>query len=187
MIGHINGSYVIDVDFREGNEAPANKNLEFIKQCQLQLPLGVKFDRVRIDSAGYQAEIFNHCDKENMLFTVSGRKDKSVWEAINNLEDDDFIEFSKREKISEFLHTMNNTDNAFRMIVVKKDIILKNFILILTFYLFTTLSIKPYSLASIALMKLSLSVSASTSLISLPVCSAKRPFKESFNLCISLA
>ena len=45
MVGHINGGYVIDVDFKEGNEAPASKNLEFIKQCQGQLPIGVKFDR----------------------------------------------------------------------------------------------------------------------------------------------
>ncbi|MFK5938473.1 MAG: transposase, partial [Sulfurimonas sp.] len=67
MVGHINGGYVIDVDFREGNEAPAKENLEFIKQCQKQLPLGVKFDRVRIDSAGYQASIFNHCEKEKIL------------------------------------------------------------------------------------------------------------------------
>ena len=72
--------------------------------------------------AGYQAEIFNYCDKENILFTISGRKDKSVWESIDALNNDDFKEFSKREKISEFYHTMNNTDNAFRMIVVKKDI-----------------------------------------------------------------
>ncbi len=33
--------------------------------------------------AGYQAEIFNYCDKENILFTISGRKDKSVWASIN--------------------------------------------------------------------------------------------------------
>jgi hypothetical protein len=32
-------------------EAPASKNLEFIKQCVLQLPLGTKFDRFRADSA----------------------------------------------------------------------------------------------------------------------------------------
>ena len=51
----INNGYAIDVDFREGNEAPASKNLEFIKQCELQLPLGVKFDRFRADSASYQA------------------------------------------------------------------------------------------------------------------------------------
>ena len=122
MIGHINNGWVIDADFRDGNEAPANENLEFIKQCQLQLPIGTKFDRVRIDSAGYQAAIFNHCDKEEMLFTISGRKDKSVWASIDAIKEDDWETLSKREKISEFIHTMNDTDNAFRMIVVKKDI-----------------------------------------------------------------
>ena len=29
MVGHINGGYVIDVDFRDGNVAPASINLEF--------------------------------------------------------------------------------------------------------------------------------------------------------------
>lgn len=122
MIGHINGGWVIDTDFRDGNEAPASENLEFIKQCQSQLPIGTKFDRVRIDSAGYQADIFNYCDKEEMLFTISGRKDASVWSGINNIKEDEWETLSKREKISEFFHTMNGTDNAFRMIVVKKDI-----------------------------------------------------------------
>ncbi|MDQ7060311.1 MAG: IS1380 family transposase [Sulfurimonas sp.] len=122
MIGHINGGWVIDADFRDGNEAPASENLEFIKQCQLQLPIGTKFDRVRIDSAGYQASIFNYCDKEEMLFTISGRKDRSVWSSINDIKDDEWETLSKKEKISEFFHTMNGTNNAFRMIVVKKDI-----------------------------------------------------------------
>jgi len=51
MVGHINGGYVIDVDFREGSEAPASRNLEFIKQCQKQLPQKVKLKRLRADSA----------------------------------------------------------------------------------------------------------------------------------------
>ncbi len=45
MVRYINGGYVIDVDFREENEPTANENLEFLKQCELQLPLGRKFDR----------------------------------------------------------------------------------------------------------------------------------------------
>jgi len=122
MVGHINGGYVIDVDFREGNEAPAKENLEFIKQCQQQLPIGVKFDRVRIDSAGYQASIFNYCDKENILFTVTAKKNKNVFESIKEIQDDEWTDFSKREKIAEFTHVMQDTDNAFRMIVIKKDI-----------------------------------------------------------------
>jgi len=30
--------------------------------------------------------------------------------------------FSKREQVAEFTHAMQNTDNTFRMIAVKKDI-----------------------------------------------------------------
>ena len=122
MVGHINGGYVIDVDYKEGNEAPASKNLEFIKQCQGQLPIGVKFDRFRADSASYQAAIFNHCDKENILFTVTAKKNKNVFDSIKDIKDDTWQFFSKREKVSEFTHTMQDTDNAFRMIVIKKDI-----------------------------------------------------------------
>ena len=122
MVGHINNGYVIDVDFREGNEAPASKNLEFIKQCELQLPLGIKFDRFRADSASYQADIFNYCEKKNILFTVTAKKNKNVFDSIKSIKDEEWQTFSKREKIAEFTHTMQDTDNAFRMIVLKKDI-----------------------------------------------------------------
>ena len=122
MVGNINRGWIIDVDFREGNEAPASRNLEFIIQCQAQLPFGVKFDRFRADSASYQAAIFNHCDKENILFTVTAKKNKNVFDSIKDIKDDNWKTFSKREKVAEFTHTMKDTDNAFRMIVIKKDI-----------------------------------------------------------------
>jgi len=122
MVGHINGGYVIDADFREGNAAPADRNLEFIEQCVAQLPIGRTFDRFRADSASYQASIFNYCDQEEILFTVTGQKDKSVWRSIKEIKDEAWEYLSKREQITEFVHTMDKTKNAFRMIVVKKDI-----------------------------------------------------------------
>ena len=122
MVGHINRGWVIDVDFREGNEAPASKNLEFIKQCQLQLPIGVNFDRFRTDSASYQADIFNYCQEQSILFTVTAKKNKNVFESIKSIKDEEWKTFSKREKIAEFTHTMQDTDEAFRMVVIKKDI-----------------------------------------------------------------
>ena len=122
MVGHINNGWVIDVDFREGNEAPASKNLEFIKQCVLQLPLDKKFDRFRADSASYQADIFNYCEEKNILFTVTAKKNKNMFDSIKNIKDGGWHTFSKREKIAEFTHTMQDTDSAFRMIVIKKDI-----------------------------------------------------------------
>ena len=117
MVGHINNGYVIDVDFREGNEAPASKNLEFIKQCVSQLPLDKKFDRFRADSASYQADIFNYCEEKNILFTVTAKKNENIFESIKSIKDKEWQTFSKREKIAEFIHTMQDTDNAFRMIV----------------------------------------------------------------------
>lgn len=122
MVGHINGGYVIHAEFREGNVSPASKNLEFIKRCAIQLPMDEKFDRLRADSASYQAKIFNHCDKESILFTVSGQKDKSVMYEIENIKENDWEILSSKEQIAEFMHTMGEANNAFRMIVVKKSI-----------------------------------------------------------------
>jgi len=48
----------------EENVAPASKNLEFIKQCEAQLPKGKKFSRLRAEGASYQAEIFNTITKK---------------------------------------------------------------------------------------------------------------------------
>ncbi len=122
MVGHINNGWVIDTDFRDGNASPAEKNLEFLKDCASQLPLGMKFDRFRADSASYQASIFNYCEKENIKFTVSGQKDRSVWKTIKNIRDEEYTQLSKREQVAEFVHTMSKTDKSFRMIVIKKDI-----------------------------------------------------------------
>jgi len=124
MIGHINNGYVIDVDFRDGNVPPASQNLEFIKQCVLQLPIGKKFDRVRIDSAGYQAAIFNYCDEEKMKFTISAPLDKSIQYTIDQVQDDKWEQLgkSKTERVADTVHSMANTKNAFRLIIVKKDI-----------------------------------------------------------------
>ena len=117
-----NGGYVINADFREGNEAPASKNLEFIKSCAMQLPIGTTFDRFRADSASYQAEIFNYCDDEKILFTVSGQKDKSVMYEIDNIKADQWERLNDKEQVAEFIHTMTKADNAFRIIVIRKDI-----------------------------------------------------------------
>jgi len=70
----------------------------------------------------YQADIFNYCDEQQILFTVTAKKNKNVFESIKSIKDDKWQTFSKREKIAEFTHTMQDTDNAFRMIVIKKDI-----------------------------------------------------------------
>jgi len=45
-----------------------------------------------------------------------------MFNSIKSIKDEAWQTFSKREKIAEFTHTMQDTDNAFRMIVIKKGI-----------------------------------------------------------------
>ncbi|HNP52351.1 MAG TPA: hypothetical protein PKJ85_11230 [Nitrosomonas nitrosa] len=54
MIGHLaEAGVVVHDEFREGNIAPASKNLELIQACETCLPKEHRIARVRIDSAGY--------------------------------------------------------------------------------------------------------------------------------------
>ena len=45
-----------------------------------------------------------------------------MWRSIKEIKDEAWETLSKREQVAEFVHTMTKADNAFRMIVVKKDI-----------------------------------------------------------------
>jgi len=122
MIGHINNGYIINAEFRDGNIAPSDTNLEFIKKCIKQLPNNKKIKYIRADSASYQAKIFNHCEDNNIKFVISAPLDESIKYNIDNIPNDKWEKLSESEEIAEFIHTMNNTNNAFRVIVTKKTI-----------------------------------------------------------------
>ena len=126
IIGHINGGYVIDQEFRQGNVAPADHNLDFLKSCEAQLPHGKKFAYLRADGASYQAELFNYCNENDITYTIGGHLDQSVLNTIAQINQWKPLSYKKgtahhlKEEVAEFLHTMQDTDHAFRMIVVKK-------------------------------------------------------------------
>jgi len=126
IIGHINGGYVIHQEFRQGNVAPADHNLAFLKACEAQLPQGKKFAYLRADAASYQAELFNYCDENDITYVIGGHLDQSVLNTIAQisqwkpLSDKKGTAHHLREEVAEVVHTMAHTDHAFRMIVVKK-------------------------------------------------------------------
>lgn len=120
MLGHINGGYIIASEFRDGNIAPADTNLEFVKKCIHQLPKNKKLSWLRADSATYQAEVFNYCEENNIHFAIGGQLDRSVMKQINKLSSWDSL--SKFEDVSEFIHTMTKTNKAFRIIVIRRNI-----------------------------------------------------------------
>ena len=119
MIGHLaEAGVVIHEEFREGNVAPATGNLEFIKDCETRLPKVHAIANVRIDSAGYQADIFNYCEDTGKTFAIGGRLDAPTLAAIDAIPDSAWKQYVDCA-LAETLHSMNGTGKAFRLIVVR--------------------------------------------------------------------
>lgn len=122
MVGHLAESgLVVGEEFREGNTAPAARNLEFIRYCEAQLPPSHRIKAVRADSAAYQAEILNHCEGTGKVFAIGGDLDAAVKAAIAAIPDTEWSPWRDGE-IAETVHSMNKTHKAFRLIVMRRPI-----------------------------------------------------------------
>jgi hypothetical protein len=120
IVGHLaeNGLIVGD-EFRDGNVAPAAGNLAFIKHCVRQMPKRKRITALRSDSAAYQAEIINYCDHEGIQFAIGADLDTSVLTAIAAIPEDDWKPY-KNGSIAETIHSMEKTEGAFRLIVIRR-------------------------------------------------------------------
>jgi len=120
MVGHIaENGLVIGDDFRSGNIAPASENFEFIKHCESQLPAGKRFSAIRIDSAGYQADIINYCEQNNQVFAIGAPMDNAIKQGVLSIPENQWVKYRDRE-IAEIIHCMNRTQKSFRLIVTRK-------------------------------------------------------------------
>jgi hypothetical protein len=119
MIGHLaEAGIVIHDEFREGNIAPATQNLEFVQACEARLPKGHRIAHLRLDSAGYQASIFNYCEDSGKTFAIGARLDAPTLKAINDLPEAAWTQYADCA-VAETVHSMTDTRKAFRLIVVK--------------------------------------------------------------------
>ena len=122
MVGHLaENGLVIGDEFREGNEAPASRNLEFIKHCCAQMPKSKKIVSLRADSATYQAEVFNWCKRKGITFAIGGQLDNATKKAINLIDEDEWEEYGGK-KIAETIHCMEKTKKSFRLIILRRPI-----------------------------------------------------------------
>ncbi len=120
MVGHINGGFLIHSEFRTGNIAPADTNLEFIKKCVKQLPKDCNLKYLRADGVSYQVKILNYCFENNITFTIGTHLSPSTRAEIKNIST--WTQYSKYEQIAEYIDTMKHVEKAYRLIVVKKRI-----------------------------------------------------------------
>lgn len=122
MVGHLaENGLVIGDEFREGNEAPASRNLEFIKYCSAQMPKAKKLTALRADSAAYQADIFNWCDSEKIKFAIGGQHDSATQQLLSQIKETEWVEYGGKQ-IAETVHSMQKTKKSFRLIVIKRPI-----------------------------------------------------------------
>jgi hypothetical protein len=120
IVGHLaeNGLVVAD-EFREGNESPSARNLSFIKRCARQMPKGKTITALRSDSAAYQAEIINYCEQEKIQFAIGADLDEAVVGAIRAIPEKEWKPY-KNGSIAETVHCMEKTQEAFRLIVIRR-------------------------------------------------------------------
>lgn len=122
MVGHLaENGLVIGDEFREGNDAPASRNLEFVKYCCQQMPKSKKIAHLRADSATYQADVFNWCERKGITFAIGGQLDSATKKVINLITEDQWEEYGDK-KIAETVHCMEKTEKSFRLIVIRRPI-----------------------------------------------------------------
>ena len=120
MVGHLgeNGLVVGD-EFREGNDSPVSRNLEFLKYCQGQMPKGKKIKAFRADSAAYQAKVINYCQDKGIKYAIGGDLDQAVKKVIAAMKDEEWHPY-RNGFIGETVHCMNDTKEAFRLVVIRR-------------------------------------------------------------------
>jgi hypothetical protein len=110
---------VLEDEFREGNIPASADAVSFLKKCFNAMPYGKSIDYLRSDSAFYQAGVINLCFERNTLFTITADQDKAVKETIKAIKQDAWQPYQGDRQIAETIHTMNNTKEAFRLIVLR--------------------------------------------------------------------
>lgn len=123
LVGYVNGVGV-GHEFREGNQSPGAGILEFAQNCEAALPRGKRI-YFRSDSAAYQAEVINYYRQPGRSFSITADLDVAVKREIGNLPETAWQPYRTAEgiatdrEIAETVHSMNGTEQAFRLIVLR--------------------------------------------------------------------
>lgn len=79
---------VVGSDFREGNASPQSGLVELIEQCKRNYSQEIKI--IRSDSAGWQKQIVDYCNENNLGFTISADQTTAVLEAVLSIAEEDW-------------------------------------------------------------------------------------------------
>jgi len=105
-------------EFREGNVPAQSGTLRFLRQC---LSLCPRIKYLRSDSAAYQAEVIEECEKRGLGYTITADQDAGVKEVIKTVEDwkpllTEAGKATDRE-VGTAIHAMRKGEAVFRLVV----------------------------------------------------------------------
>jgi hypothetical protein len=120
IVGHLaENGLVLGEEFREGNDSPGARNLEFIGQCVSQMPAGKRISFFRSDSAAYQAAVINWCEENGVRYAIGADLDEAVRGLIAAIPESAWQPHGEGQ-VAETVHSMNKTGAAFRLVVVRR-------------------------------------------------------------------
>jgi len=117
------------VKFRPGNASPqANIEEAITRTLKLVEEQGRSLEYFRSDSAGYQSDVIDVLDGENISYTITADQDEAVDGAIEAIPEGSWEVLldpggiKTGREVSETVHTMNDSDHAFRLVVWRKQV-----------------------------------------------------------------
>jgi hypothetical protein len=120
MVGHLaENGLVVAHEFREGNVSPNTENLEFYRRCKRAMPAGKRIAWFRADAASYQGKLLDLLSHDHVQYAVGGRLDAATLEVIAAIPEKAWRPY-RDGFVAETVHTMNEMETAFRLIVFKR-------------------------------------------------------------------
>lgn len=115
------------VKFRHGNASPQVDILESLQHTETLLRQGQQIKYFRSDSAAYQSKIVDYCNDHGIYYTITADMDASVRDAILSIPSNSWNPLHDRKdgfktgrEVSETIHTMNENNHSFRLIVQRE-------------------------------------------------------------------
>lgn len=90
---------VVGSDFREGNISPQSGLVEFIINCRRNYPQEIKI--IRSDSAGWQKQLVDYCEVENLNYTITTDQTEGLLESIKSIPEDQWKTAIDKDGIKE--------------------------------------------------------------------------------------
>jgi len=111
-------------DFRNGNASPASGILDALKTAQSRMVKGTRIARFRSDSAAYNHEITDYCEKQNIYFAIGADWDSAVTKQYNGFKNNDWTQLTvprtgKLRETAETIHSFNEGKGSFRLVFVR--------------------------------------------------------------------